>query len=1113
MGDINLRVDAQTREAKAELEQLRARLARLERSDPTIRPRIDNKRAKRELGELDRGISQLAKRAAGAAIAAGAVAGTLALGKALVRSASDTQEQVSKTLAVFGASGKAVDKWSRTMTTSFGISRRSALEFAGSFGALMRPAGILEGQAAKMSKSLTELAGDFASFYNASTEEALTAIKSGLVGETEPLRRFGVMLNAASIEAKAVEMGLGKVGEKLTSGAKMQATYALILKQSTLAQGDFARTSGGLANQQRILRASLDDTAGTFGRVLLPPLTGAVKAINTRVLPQLKSAGDAIAKVWDRPDLGPEAKLSASWDAIAKTGLPTKARDAVLEGFAFVGTNAPRVLLNAMADAPWIGKLTIGALLVAKFGPAFKLLGAGAGKALGGGLAGGGIAGGISKATPVPVFVVNSLPGVGGGVGGGIGGAAGKAGNVGKLAKLGMGLNPIGIGVGTVLGGIALENITANSEIGGALFESKADAERTKAQITRQLIEAARAGSQAFKAEWKRQDPFDFSDGAGQIQRSVATVMASFTKAVDAGKPADAFKRVAQAAGRELKPLGGVAQGIAHDAMVRMAAQMELDGKLPKGSALRLTEILERQFGVLPGAASTAVSRAGKIITGFFSTLATTISSGGANLPKIVLDFVFKSKAPPGRARGGVLPGTYTGKDNMLAAVATGETILTPTQVGLADAGMSVHEALRATGGKVGGGAYAKGGVAGDAAAFARKQVGEPYVWGGGHSFGDSRGWDCSGFASNVAARVQGYSGGIGTTMSLYPKSGRARGSEPVVFGFRGMGSNNARKQHMGIRVDGTWYSAGAGGVKVGDSRWDSLRVPPGLENLADGGGPDKGGSGGGATALSNRTRARAMSGILSPSTPATGISDAGQRGITRSSIAAGQAALKAGGPNAAANAREAADDARRNGEIAWWRNEKANAVEQRDLMVSERKEAVAKLRRLYLNGVKPSERAGVAALQKRIAALNAARDNWNAWLGEIAAQLFELDVQEAEDRQEDIGLPDAGSTGDAPEVPGDNSLAQVKLDQANERERIAQAGYDASESFIRTAFGPGDLSQGGRTAIQAAGGTVNVYALTLGDPKVAQAVIAEIAAAANLSGAGRQNPAVSLGL
>jgi hypothetical protein len=101
---------------------------------------------------------------------------------------------------------------------------------------------------------------------------------------------------------------------------------------------------------------------------------------------------------------------------------------------------------------------------------------------------------------------------------------------------------------------------------------------------------------------------------------------------------------------------------------------------------------------------------------------------------------------------------------------------------------------LASTGGRIGFGRFASGGIAAaaaGAAAFARRQLGEPYVWGGGHYYGDPYGWDCSGFATNVAARVPGYKGGISTTMGLWGKMRRAKGDEPVVFGMLGMNQSD----------------------------------------------------------------------------------------------------------------------------------------------------------------------------------------------------------------------------------------------------------------------------------------------------------------------------------
>jgi hypothetical protein len=104
-----------------------------------------------------------------------------------------------------------------------------------------------------MSTSMVGLASDLASFNNTDPAEALEALRAGLTGETEPLKRYGINLNDATLKAEAMRLGLDTTGSTLSANTKAQAAYSLIMQQSSLAQGDFARTSAGLANQQRIM--------------------------------------------------------------------------------------------------------------------------------------------------------------------------------------------------------------------------------------------------------------------------------------------------------------------------------------------------------------------------------------------------------------------------------------------------------------------------------------------------------------------------------------------------------------------------------------------------------------------------------------------------------------------------------------------------------------------------------------------------------------------------------------------------------------------------------------------------------------------------------------------
>ena len=186
------------------------------------------------------------------------------------KAATDVEESLNKVNVVFQGNAREIDKWSTNAADRLGMARQEALEALGTFGNLFRSMEIGLQPATEMSKGIVQLAADLASFNNASPEEALLALRSGLVGEIEPLRRFGVNLTQARIEAEAVRLGLAKVGDELDAGQKAQAAYSIILKDSTLAQGDFAETADSGANRMRRLRAQALDLAAGFGERLLP---------------------------------------------------------------------------------------------------------------------------------------------------------------------------------------------------------------------------------------------------------------------------------------------------------------------------------------------------------------------------------------------------------------------------------------------------------------------------------------------------------------------------------------------------------------------------------------------------------------------------------------------------------------------------------------------------------------------------------------------------------------------------------------------------------------------------------------------------------------------------
>lgn len=221
------------------------------------------------------------------AIAGVSLAGLVRGTQQAVMAASNLSESIAKANTVFSNNQDAIDKWSRTTSRAFGVNRQAALEAAGTYGNLFQAFGVSQDQAYKMSTSLVELAADMASFNNVPIDQALTALRAGLSGEAEPLKRFGVGLNEVRLKAEAAQLGLGNFTGVLPPAIRMQAAYSLVLKDTALQQGDVARTSDGLANQMKFLQAGIADAKAGFGELLIPIVLDTVNAMNQKLLPIL----------------------------------------------------------------------------------------------------------------------------------------------------------------------------------------------------------------------------------------------------------------------------------------------------------------------------------------------------------------------------------------------------------------------------------------------------------------------------------------------------------------------------------------------------------------------------------------------------------------------------------------------------------------------------------------------------------------------------------------------------------------------------------------------------------------------------------------------------------
>ncbi len=312
----------------------------------------------------------------GVALGVAGVFGAGAVGaKAAISAASDYNESLSKIGAVFGREQqKQIEQWAKGAASAFGQSSGQAIEAAGTFGNLLTSFGLTADKSAFMSQNLVGLASDLASFNNTDPAEALDALRSGLTGETEPLKRYGIALDDASLKAKALAMGIADGKSVLTPAQKAQAAYALILERSKNAQGDFARTSGGLANQQRIFAARIEDLKVKIGQALMPALN--------KLLPVLSSMFERIGPLVDQaiPMFSRGLQRVSDWwqqngptiQATAKTIL-----DALVTGFQAVSTavqtawpTISRIVSDVMTTVRTIvsGVLDVLSALWANFG-------------------------------------------------------------------------------------------------------------------------------------------------------------------------------------------------------------------------------------------------------------------------------------------------------------------------------------------------------------------------------------------------------------------------------------------------------------------------------------------------------------------------------------------------------------------------------------------------------------------------------------------------------------------------------------------------------------------------------------------------------------------------
>lgn len=203
-----------------------------------------------------------------------------AAGGAAIKLASDFEESLNKVDVSFKQSSNEVKEFTKTTLTQFGIAQGTALDMAAMFGDMGTSMGLTTQEAAKMSTSMVGLAGDLASFKNIKIEEATTALAAVFTGETESLKRLGIVMTEANLKQFALSQGIQTNIKDMTQAEKTTLRYQFVMASTANAQGDFARTQDGAANQMRIFTESLKELGVNIGQIILPAFTELVAGAN-----------------------------------------------------------------------------------------------------------------------------------------------------------------------------------------------------------------------------------------------------------------------------------------------------------------------------------------------------------------------------------------------------------------------------------------------------------------------------------------------------------------------------------------------------------------------------------------------------------------------------------------------------------------------------------------------------------------------------------------------------------------------------------------------------------------------------------------------------------------
>ena len=302
----------------------------------------------------EKSVSGAAAKIAKAIGSAFAVKQVIEFGKAAVGVVSDLNEVQNVVDTTFGSGASKINEWAKNAAEAFGESELQAKQFTSTLGAMFKSMGVAQAPMEEMSMSLAGLAGDMASFYNLDPTEAFEKLRSGISGETEPLKQLGINMSVVNLEAFAMANGIAKSYQEMTQAAQATLRYQYIMSATADAQGDFADTSDSFANQQRILKLELESLAAEIGQDLLPIALELVEAARDTIewIQENKDALEALTVSVGAAVVGWKSYKAAMSIIDTAQGVTAAIK---ASGTAMVGASGSAALLSAaMTAIPYV---------------------------------------------------------------------------------------------------------------------------------------------------------------------------------------------------------------------------------------------------------------------------------------------------------------------------------------------------------------------------------------------------------------------------------------------------------------------------------------------------------------------------------------------------------------------------------------------------------------------------------------------------------------------------------------------------------------------------------------------------------------------------------------